>query len=40
MQLQNGDQKLERNGLPSGVYFIEITKQGKILGKQKILIND
>ncbi|HET6227947.1 MAG TPA: T9SS type A sorting domain-containing protein [Bacteroidia bacterium] len=39
-QLQNGTQKLERNNLANGMYFIEIREQGKLIGKQKIIIND
>lgn len=39
-QLENGIQKLNRNGLSSGMYFLEIIEQGNVLGKQKVVIND
>jgi len=39
-QLKNGSQRLERNNLAAGTYLIQISQQGKILGKKKIIIND
>lgn len=38
--LKNGTQKLDRNGLTSGIYFIEVYNNGKILQKKKIVITD
>ena len=40
ISLKNGLQKLDRNNLASGIYFLEITDKGKIVQKKKIVIND
>ena len=40
ISLKNGLQKLDRNNLASGIYFLEITDNGKIVQKKKIVIND
>lgn len=39
-QKLNGSNKLRREQLPAGMYFIEIVAQGKVVARKKVIVND